>query len=56
MKRTDKVVVIKGQYKGMEGIIASVKVKGRGQGPHASVFIQDTLRTIIVTINNLRLL
>jgi ribosomal protein L24 len=56
MKRTDKVIVVKGQYKGMRGKIASIKVKGKGQGPHASVFIQDTLRTIIVTQANLRVL
>lgn len=55
MKRKDRVVVIKGQYKGMRGIISSVRAKGRGQGPHASVFVQDSFRMIVVALINLKL-
>ena len=55
INRKDRVVIIRGQYKGMEGTVASVKAKGRGRGPHAVVFIQKTLRTLTVAINHLRL-
>ena len=54
IQRGDTVKVIKGQYRGMVGRITTLKVRGRGRGPHASIFIQDTLATITVAIRNLK--
>lgn len=47
------MVVTASQYKGMTGRVSTVKVKGKGRGPHAVVFVQDTLRTITVATRHL---
>lgn len=53
IKRADRVVVTTGQYKGMTGRVSTLKARGKGRGPHAVVFIQDTLRTITVAVRYL---